>query len=324
MLVEKTIQTSVQLTDPSQLYSSDINAEVLDVLRQRFEGVCHSSCLVLEVLEIQERSQFKFSRQRQDASATCNVRFKVRGLVIGKHEILHGCVVQKIDKDGHIICKSKNAAIYIKASKALQSIREGQTIVAVAGLVKYQLFKPDVSVNALPFIPMFEPSVVYTVAVEMRTGVVEAMLKGVDEEVEANELLNKEVYKFFIDLLYPYASLKCLNGLEGDVTPMSDVAKLKKGTIVSISTPDCLPVGDAVVLVHKSVNSNNLLGFEGIKDTSDGIEVVETFDSVFGYVVHRHREKMVALRQLCVTYSTMEMVRENSNIWEIYKRHRRA
>ena len=323
MLVEKSIQTSVQLKDPFQLYSSDIDAEVLDVLRQRFEGVCHSSCLVLEVVEIQERSQFKFSRQRQDASATCNVRFKVRGLVIGRYEILHGCVVQKIDKDGHIICRGNNAAIYIKAAKALQSIREGQTIVAVAGLVKYQLFKPDMSVNALPFIPVFEPRVVYTVVVEMRTGVVEAMLRGVEEEVAANKELDAEVYKFFVDLIYPYASLKCFEGLEGVVTPMEEVARLPRGGTVSFSAPDCLPVEGAVVLVHGSVGAKNILGFGGVKDMGGGVEVAEEFEAVFGCVVHRHREKLIALRQLCVVYNTMGVVRENSNLWEIYKRHRR-
>ena len=103
MIIVKTIQTKVHIDDSELLYSGDINSVVIDNLKQRFEGYCYMSCLVLEVLDILQRSNFVFSKQRQDGSATCNVCFKVKGIVIKKNELIHDCVVKKIDKDVHKI-----------------------------------------------------------------------------------------------------------------------------------------------------------------------------------------------------------------------------
>jgi hypothetical protein len=40
-------------------------------------------------------------------------------------------------------------------------------------------------------------------------------------------------------------------------------------------------------------------------------------------MVHKYIEHMVTIRKLCTTYSTMELVKANGNVWDIYKNHRR-
>lgn len=324
MIITKTIQTKVHIDDSILLYSGDIDSVVMDNLKQRFEGYCYMSCLVLEVLEIQKRSNFVFSRQRHDGSASCNVCMKVSGIVIKKHELLHDCVVKKIDKDGHIICKNEHSAVYIRASKALQTIKQGQTIVALAGLVKYKMFKPAISVNALPFIPVADRSadVIYEVIVSNNTNIVQKMLDKMEEEIKKNQSLPKDVYTFFIDLLYPYKTKKKFNDVKSLAKPLTQLAGSTNGTKLIISQPDWLPMDTPIVLVYSKVDSDNVLGSNDLKSTKEGIIVTEEYENIMGYIVHKYIEHMVTLRKLCTSYDTMEKVNANSNVWDIYKRHR--
>lgn len=325
MIIIKTIQTKVHVDDSVLLYSGDIDAVVMDNLKQRFEGYCYMSCLVMEVLGIQQKSNFVFSRQRHDGSATCNVQFRVKGIVIKKHEMLHDCVVKKIDKDGHIICKNKHSAVYIRASKALQTIKQGQTIVALAGLVNYKLFKPAISVNALPFIPITDKSseVIYSVVVSNPTGIVKKMLAKMDDEVKQNQALDKEVYAFFLDLLYPYQTKKRFDKDKASVKTMSQIAGSTSGTKLNLSQPDWLPMDKPIVLSYGKVESEDVLGTDDLKAAGDGIVVSENYEAIMGYMVHKYIEHMVTVRKLCTTYSTMDLVKANNNVWDIYKRHRR-
>ena len=325
MIIIKTIQTKVHIDDSVLLYAGDIDAVVMDNLKQRFEGYCYMSCLVLDVLEIQQKSNFVFSRQRHDGSASCNVQFRVRGIVIKKHEMLHDCVVKKIDKDGHIICKNKYSAVYIKASKALQTIKQGQTIVALAGLVNYKLFKPAISVNALPFIPIIDRSsdVIYTVQVSNTTGIVKKMLARMEDEIKQNQSLDKDVYAFFLDLIYPYRTKKRYDKDKASTKTLSQIASLTGGTKLNLSQPDWLPMDKPVVLSYDKVESENVLGTDELKATEDGIVVSENYEAIMGYMVHKYIEHMVTIRKLCTSYSTIELVKENGNIWDIYKRHRK-
>lgn len=325
MIITKTIQTKVHIDDSILLYSGDIYAVVIDNLKQRFEGYCYMSCLVLEVLEIQQKSNFVFSRQRHDGSASCNVQFRVRGIVIKKHEMLHDCVVKKIDKDGHIICKNKYSAVYIRASKALQTIKQGQTIVALAGLVNYNLFKPAISVNALPFIPIIDRSsdVIYTVQVSNTTGIVNKMLDQMENEIKQNQSLDKDVYAFFLDLLYPYETKKRYDKDKASTKTLSQIASSTSGTKLNLSQPDWLPMDKPVVLSYDKVESEDVLGTDELKATGDGIVVSENYEAIMGYMVHKYIEHMVTIRKLCTTYSTMELVKANGNVWDIYRRHRR-
>jgi hypothetical protein len=325
MIIIKTIQTKVHIDDSVLLYSGDIDAVVMDNLKQRFEGYCYMSCLVLDVLEIQQKSNFVFSRQRHDGSASCNVQFRVRGIVIKKHEMLHDCVVKKIDKDGHIICKNKYSAVYIRASKALQTIKQGQTIVALAGLVNYKLFKPAISVNALPFIPIIDRSsdVIYTVQVSNTTDIVKKMLVQMEDEIKQNQSLDKDVYAFFLDLLYPYHTKKRYEEDKESTKTLSHIASSKSGTKLNLSQPDWLPMDKPVVISYDKVKSEDVLGTDEIKATKDGIVVSENYEAIMGYMVHKYIEHMVTIRKLCTTYSTMKLVEENGNVWDIYKRHRR-
>jgi hypothetical protein len=324
MIITLSIQTKVHIVDTSNTYSTGLEAVIMDNLKQRFEGFCYMSCLILEILEIQRTSNFIFSRQRQDTSATGNVTFTVRGVVIKKYEIIHDCIVKNIDKDGHIICSNKHSAVYIRTSEALQSIKKGQTIVALAGIVKYKLYKPEISINALPFIPIADNSstVIYTVVVNNTSGIVRKILDTLNSEIKKNADLDDNVYAFFTDLIYPYKSKKKYTSSKLATKTLSSIAGLSNGTTLTLSRPDWVPRDSPIVLIHDKVESENILGTEELQETTDGIVITETYDGVVGYFIHTYLEHILLIRQLCISYNTMDLVNNNSNVWEIYKKHR--
>ena len=175
-----------------------------------------------------------FKKHVQDGSAVCNVMFIAEGVSIKKYELLHDCVVKKIDKDGHIICKNEHCAIYIRASKVLQTIVQGQTIVAIAGIVKYRPAKSSISVNAFPFIPTISgKDVIYKLVVPGKSSIVTTLFKRMDTEIKKNKQIDKDVYKFFSDLLYPYKSKTVLKkniSKDAKIKSLKDVADSKIGS----------------------------------------------------------------------------------------------
>jgi hypothetical protein len=325
MLIEKLLQTRVQLTDPADLYSGNINAIIMDNLKQRYENKCFKSCLVIEVLEIIEKSHFIFSRHSQNAAASCCVRFKVLGMVAKKYEKLHNCVVSKIQKNGDILCKNKYAAIYIKASSALQTIREGQTIVVLAGIMKYIISKPRISVNSYPFIPVFRSNVIYNITIEPSTLIPTFMSRLLLEE-KKNGDIKDDIKNHFVSLLYPYRTKNILNSMLGQgcsFSTFSDVVGMPNGTSLMMSRPDCLPCDAPVVMIHSKPPLEDLLGYDELKKSKDGIVTTENYTTIMVQLISSYIELLIDIRELSSTYNTMEKIEENKNLWNIYEKHKR-
>jgi hypothetical protein len=321
MRIDKIIQTRVSLTDPSSVLSPNVEGLVLDVLRSRYVGKCYASCLILEVREIIELSNLIFSRQRQDASISCNVRFSVSGVAYNVNEIIHDCKVINVDKDGHKTCKSEHAAIVIKASNRLQSIREGQVIPVVVGL-KYTLGSSAVSVNAFPFIPRKREKVRYNMVGEA-SPVINELLKQLDSVVAECKTLPPKVYDHFVSLMYPYkdASTAKKETKGGTIMTLHAVVKAYgKKKNLQLEHSDALHMKDMSVVVRKFTKTAGVTN-----KTSDGkkaLVVNEKYVAVMGSIIQSHIEYFTSVKKLCTSYSTMGEIKSNNNLWTIYKSSR--
>jgi hypothetical protein len=337
MQTTKVLQTVVSLLSPEEHYSGNIQAVVLDNLRQRFENTCYRSILIKTIEEVVEMDFLIYSRERQDASANCNVRFRVSGLVVRKGSLLHDCVVEKIDQNGHIISENPYASVYIKADPALQTIRSNQSIVARVGNVRYKIGQSHMSVNALPFIPFFRKPVIYKITMpkDDNMDMLDELKSQLHAEQKANTELNPEVMSYFSTLMKRYRSDNVFNAYlkatSGKVISLSELyTLLKKHKPVMISLPDSLNVDPAkfqVVYHDSKLNSSmeNPLNYSDLQQTTnENMVIKEDFNVIVGTYIQRRIEEVVDLRQLCTSYNTMATVKKNDNIWKIYARYRRA
>jgi hypothetical protein len=313
MYSTRDIQTRVVFNNPNDIYGDQEN-NVLRVLRNRYENKCYMSCFVVEITEILQLGQLIFSRQKIDGSAVCNVHFRVRCIIIKKNDILHDCKVIKINKHGHILCKNQHAVIYINKHKALQTIREGQVILAIAGVIKYKPLTPSITVCALPFIPIVNPTTRYVLNITA-SNTVDILLDKLAEETKINSELDSKINTFFTELLYPYAK-KRINQQEISFTDV----RTRNGQII-LSQPDWLPIGPNLIVNDKK--NLNPLKTEEIQESKSGdLVITENYENIMGYFIHKHIEQLLTIRKLCTTYNTMEAINANANLWNIYTRNR--
>lgn len=328
MSVKKTILTKLSFDDGSAVYTADFDTVLMEALRHKYEGVCYRSCMVTKITKILNVSNIVYSRSKQNASCTCSVQFEIIGLVVKNNLMLHNCVVKKIDKDGHIACKNNYASIYIKAppgSKYLQTIQTGQTIVAITGGKKYKIFNEELSINALPFIPLYRDIVIYDMVVENPTGIVKKTYDAMLDEIEQNKKIDPLVYKFFIELLYPYKSDDVLSSLtEGKVTSIEHIMQMDEGSRLIISNPDSLPIDSPNIFVYSGIKKEDPLKSTDIQqDSNQNLITTENYENIMGYIIQLYIELMQNIRELCTTYSTMELIYDNSNLWDIYNSQRK-
>jgi hypothetical protein len=321
MLIEKIIQRKIHITEHIEAFTGDKDAVVLDKLKQTLVGKCYKSCLILEILEILRVSDFVVSRHRQDASTVCSVQFKVRGLTLEKHQVIHGCVIKNIDKNNHIVAEGKNMAVYIKADGALKTLRNGQTIVAIVGNAKYTLFSPVISVNAFPFIPIKKgmEQMIFKVQVSKHSELNKYIdrLNSIGSE---NKTLDR---KFFDDLLYPRKG-KMSPPPKASIMSIGSVMDQKEGKTMYIAIPDYLSktAHSIVVFDEKDLGLEDPLGSTLQKTKTGTMVVSEKFVSVIGSIIHEFLKYEDIVAQLCSTYGTEELRKENSNIWDIYTKYK--
>lgn len=291
MEVAKTIQTSVVLAD-ARMYSPDINAVVLDWLKNKFEGKNYMGCHVKEVTEILERGRLTISAQRQNGTAMCSVRFKVRGIVYNDMQPVHNCVVLHIDKAGHMICKNQHAALFMQASPLIQKIKIGQTIVAIAGKAQYTILRNEISINALPFV-YIKPTVRVYALTKVESPLIDDLLRAIDDH---KVIANPDVYAYFVNMMsLPNKTTK--------LTTFQNAAKLK--TLI-VSRPDWVLYNAPLCLLHD----------RGEETTT------EPYELIMGGMLQAHLDRLELLDQLCATYHSMELIRANANLWDIYTRNK--
>lgn len=328
MLIEKFIQTKNHIKDSSILYSPKINDIVLDNIRQRFVGTCYKSCLIKEVVEIVRRSNFIAMHTRQDASFVCDVMVKVRGVIINKNMIVHNNVVKNIDKRGRIICTNKDAALCIRPDVVnTQTIRRNQIIPVIALKSQYKIGKSEITVVGIPWIPYIDTKTRYVFQIDFKkTKFLDSMVSNLTAELEKIKEINKSVYTFFLDLIYPYSTQnlykKTIKDKDIKEVDLIKFIKENKEKTYIVSSPDFIPDTNHSILLHNKIDTDNILNYDELKRIKNGMFSVENSDRVLGSYISKYIKYNDTIIQLCKTYNTMQLINENKNLWDIYKNHR--
>lgn len=210
MRIQKSLETRLDLSDPDDILNPRLIEVCMKHLSARFEGKCYMSCLVLKILRIKKHSQRYMSRDLS-GNAYIYVNFEVAGIIYNKGEIVTGCNIVKIEPDGRIHAKSKYAGLQIRQDSSLVNIyKEGQTVPFITKRVLYNPAQSAISIEALPFTPVFPRTVIYKISEPLNEVDKEKILylfeqlREVQKEVDNLREISKKAYIFFQDLLYPF------------------------------------------------------------------------------------------------------------------------
>ena len=150
MRILKVYETEVNLSATEQ-YQPDMNAVIIDKLRQTFEGTCFHSSLIIKIIRIVQRSHCTPAQNLADGSGCVAVIFEAEAIIYNIGDIVTDCVVQNMAGRGGLICKSDYAAIHIKGTLLLRGIQIGQILPITGHEVTYSKNKTKISINAKPY-----------------------------------------------------------------------------------------------------------------------------------------------------------------------------
>lgn len=256
MFIKKVIQDTIIIEDPNDQLM-DQETKVMDILKQKFEGKCYASCLIKEVTKIIRMGPMLFIESRQNPDIKCDVQFEVKALQLKKNEIIHGCIVTKKAEDGTIICKNDDAAIYIKANKLLQGVREGDKIITRLNLSKYKIYKDKISVNGFPFIPVVNDKGIIFEVSPSSSRFLQNLLAELKEASKCQEHKN---FNYFKNLLYPCKpKTKTLYEKKFSNFNKTPIHKIFEKKISFITFPDFIDPSDEIVLTATKIKIDNIL-----------------------------------------------------------------
>jgi hypothetical protein len=159
MLITKRIEHAIDINDPITL-NTDLENNVLNILRNMFVGRCFRGCFILSVNKLLNKSHCEINQDGLLHLATMSVIFEVSALVYLPGDVIVGCLVVN-RQDDLIICKGPNASIIININQEkikpwLLGIQIGQLIPVRVGRALYNPNAEAISINGVPF-TFFEP-----------------------------------------------------------------------------------------------------------------------------------------------------------------------
>jgi DNA-directed RNA polymerase subunit E'/Rpb7 len=115
MLITKRIEHAIDINDPITL-NTDLENNVLNILRNMFVGRCFRGCFILSVNKLLNKSHCEINQDGLLHLATMSVIFEVSALVYLPGDVIVGCLVVN-RQDDLIICKGPNASIIININQ---------------------------------------------------------------------------------------------------------------------------------------------------------------------------------------------------------------
>jgi hypothetical protein len=313
MIIQKDLETRIDLLDAKDIMNPNITEVCMKHLNKKFLGICFKSCLVVKINKIIRHSQ-RYMSEELNGAAYMDIEFEVDGIIYTKGEIINGCNIVKIESDGRIHAKSQYAGLQIRQDTSLVNIyKEGQIVPFIAKRVKYNPAQSAISVEALPFTPMFPKTKIYIIKNPLDDEGVKKVTKLFGQiqiykdKINGFDAAAKKALMFFQELIYPFkktADFKLPTFVKKKLT-LENALQLKTGII-------CNPV-------ELKIQDMEFFISEETKEFESPFEIYEK-DLLFvldKYLINviRHYHTLI---EFVETYPTFAKVQEYKDIWRMF------
>lgn len=321
MIIQKIMEFKLDLLNSNDIYSQNLDNTIKRILAEKFVGRCFNSCYILKINKILKSSEIYMSDDL-NGSARCDVCFEVDALVYLKGEIVTGCTIRKIESGGQTYAETEKISLQFKQDPALSIYKEGHIIPAVIDKVRYPVGKDKISALALPFCPIFPPTIIYKIIAPLSNNESETLClnklfdKIANEEAKIKAFSKIEIksYDFFKNLIYPF---KKVQSLEKSTTGKYKSMNFKDldFTIFKTATEGyiCRPVELEKFL--PSVYYSKTLG----KDDANSINIsLNTMFEIALIMLQDYIQSLILLRELVGYYPDFKTINQYADIWKMY------
>lgn len=319
MIIKKVLETSIDLFDPAEIYTHDVEALLVKKLEERYKNRCYQSIYVLRITRIIRRSSIKMKTTRLDGSASLNVQFEVEGEVFIEGHVMHGCKVIEIHTNA-ITAEHAHAGIKLQkdpSNKISQTLQVGQVIPVVVKRVRYIPNQKEASMIATPYIPNVTDEPVYKINSPIspaETEKLDMFFQQIEEEEKLHvELKKNRKYAFFQDLMYPYKV-----NMKYDKTHVAETLGMKP---IPLQLKDLLKINSGMLIYPSEDNKSNRRVYHSAKSSvPSGLMTVDTsmFPVVANYL-NQYLTYLMTLRGFVETYNTDESVKKLITYWKLCK-----
>ena len=193
MYIKKILETYIDIIDPIDIFSANINEMLINKLTEKFVGKCYMSCLIININKIIKRS-YIYMKDTLEGDCSVNIMFEVDAIEYIKNEIINGCKIIKKESNGIIHAISNYAGIQINIPANISIFKEGDIIPVIVKMTRYNINQTSISVLATPFIPNNDPAICYKITdalSEQETDIIKSILS----QIKTEELIIKNLKK---------------------------------------------------------------------------------------------------------------------------------
>lgn len=312
MIIVKSICTSIDLKNPNDIYSPNINDVIIKILKAKYENKCFSSMLITKIIKIIKKSDIKFNKNLLDGSAYIDVQFSVEGIIFIKGEIVHGCTITSIAQQNKFFSHPHITGLINGSNDAIgKTLIQSQVIPVIIENVAYNINKNTVTAHCLPFSPKPFPKVFFNITKDAIVENIKLMEKSLSdlktEQNKHNQLSTTKQYAAFKSLIYPYKTEQ-----KFEMSPLGMEFK-----------PLDLSVQNLIKIKDGTVTSQDLASQKFILYNEKPIDIIKDIDIIDCDITHAVimivREEIMYLYNLrgFVEYYTVEKNRDMMPYWEI-------
>lgn len=316
MYITKDFDTRVDLLDPNEIYTANINELLLQKLSTRYVGRCHKSSYIVEIKSINRRSQVEMVRTRLDGGASVSVNFTARCIVFVEGEILNNCEVIEIYRNG-IQAEHKIAGVKLRTNdneSVAATLAAGQKIPVEVIQVRYITNRQKVSMIARPYFPSVTEKTYYKVKNAMSMAEIDKLgilFEDIDEERKLHvPISNTPGYKFFRGILHPYKS-------QFDYTKEPEFKEFKFES-VKFELKEMLEIKNGVILypdLDEKVNGRFFYSSQVTIDSNNSQVVdIDAYPALFR-ISNKYLIYLRSLRGLVETYKTPKDINNLRSYW---------
>lgn len=171
MKIKKVLQTSFDLTDPNEIYTTDIESMLSSKILKRYLNRCYQSMLITGLSRIIRYSDIHMNDTRLDGAAYVDVQFEAEGIVLMTGEVVPACKIVSITNNGVIIENEHLGGILQSDPKKqlIKILKKDQIIPVIVQAARYNPYQNQITIKAIPYYPIKENIVWFAIDNEAMT-----------------------------------------------------------------------------------------------------------------------------------------------------------
>lgn len=325
MRIKKVITTGLDIHNVINVFT-DKEANVLSILRNKYENRCTAACLIQKVTRIIRMGDCIINQFGDPSFGTMSVEFEVEALIFNQNEVIIGSKAVK-NSDKILICENDVSSTFMLRNQRIESIKEGDVVPVMVTEVEYNIGASKAAVSGRLFTPNPTQNYYYIGSaftadeleyarfyMEAAKKLAQQLESVIEEQSKSGDDVAGRV-NFFKTIMRPYklgAESAAKLGLAGGTSmTLGDIfaGKMAPGQAYISRDPRLDMSTDAVYVVKTPLANSNVMP----KVDKRGVLIALITD---------YMEHLRVLTEFLIHYPNQEAVEKHQHIWRIIGRSR--